>query len=266
MTDLDAVHITRWGDTGPRVVMIHGGTQGTSSAGHLNFSHQDALAANGWQLIVPDRPGHGKSPDPGRPDDAEADSVWVAALLADGAHLVGHSFGGLVAVAAAAKRPGAVTSLTLIEPALFPAALRSSAVKKQIAKMAFTMVMPFSPKMRAERLMRYLGIPRVFALSDDELTALGTSIKRANLSTPPIIAGWLRVIAAANVPTLIISSGSNAAFAAMGEIVAEKLAGRHVVVPIDHHFPQWSPAFNPLVEQFWKDAQRTGQETLAVAG
>ncbi len=27
---------------------VHGGTQGTSSAGHLNFSHQEALASKGY--------------------------------------------------------------------------------------------------------------------------------------------------------------------------------------------------------------------------
>ncbi len=70
----------------------------------------------------------------------------MAELLGDGAHLVGRSFGGLVAVAAAAQRSEAVMSLTLIEPALFPAALQSAAVKKQLARMAFTMVVPFSPK------------------------------------------------------------------------------------------------------------------------
>jgi pimeloyl-ACP methyl ester carboxylesterase len=43
------------------VISVHGGAQGS------NFSAQRALADRGWQLVVPDRPGHGRSPDPGRP-------------------------------------------------------------------------------------------------------------------------------------------------------------------------------------------------------
>ena len=235
---------------------VHGGTQGTSSAGHRNFSHQEALAASGWQLVVPDRPGHGNSPDPGRPDDAEADGVWVADLLGSGAHLVGHSYGGLVAVAAAARRPDAVTSLTLIEPALFAVATQAAAVKRQLFKMATTMILPFSAKTRATRMMRYLGIPAAFALTDDDLTALGTSLKRGRFPSRSTIEAGLAAIRAANIPVLVVSSGSNAAFTAMGEIVAGRLGGRHIVVPIDHHFPQWNvEAFNPLVAQFWTAAQ-----------
>ncbi len=256
MTDL--IHSEHWGTTGPRIVMIHGGTQGTSSAGHRNFSHQETLGSSGWQLIVPDRPGHGASPDPGRPDDAAADGHWVAALLGDSAHLVGHSFGGLVAVAAAAERPAAVLSLTLIEPALFAVATKAPAVKRQLFKMATTMILPFSAKTRARRMMRFLGIPPVFALSDTELTSLGTSLKRAKFPSRTTIDGWLDAIARAAIPVLVVSSGSNAAFAAMGAIVAERLGGRHIVVPIEHHFPQWNTAaFNALVADFWTGA-RTG--------
>ena len=250
----DTVYIERWGSDGPRVVFIHGGAQGTSSAGHSNFQQQEALGREGWELIVPDRPGHGRSPDPSRPDDAEADAVWTAELLGERAHLVGHSFGGLVAVAAAARRPAAVASLVLIEPALFAVATKTAAVRKQLLKMAATMILPFPPKARAERMMRYLGIPKVFALNDDDLTALGKSLKRGRFPKSAAIEGWVTTIRAAHIPVLVISSGSNAAFEAMGEIVAAKLDGRHVIVPIEHHFPQWNAtAFNPLVAKFWSD-------------
>ena len=125
------IHVERWGSAGPRVILVHGGVQGTSSAGHRNWRAQSDLGEQGWQLLVPDRPGHGNSPDPGRPDDAVADAEWVSDMAAEagagGAHLVGHSFGGLITLAAAARNPGAVKSLTLIEPALFKIATISSA-------------------------------------------------------------------------------------------------------------------------------------------
>ena len=58
------LHVTRWGDSGSTVVMIHGGAQGSSVGGDRCFAAQQRLAERGWQVVVPDRPGHGKSPDP----------------------------------------------------------------------------------------------------------------------------------------------------------------------------------------------------------
>ena len=124
----DSMFVTRWGQQGPRVVLVHGSAQGSSVGGDRHFNAQERLAERGWQLLVPDRPGHGRSPDPGRPDDAEADGALVADLLGDGAHLVGHSFGGCVALAAAAKRPEAVRSLTIIEPAMAALAVNKPVV------------------------------------------------------------------------------------------------------------------------------------------
>jgi pimeloyl-ACP methyl ester carboxylesterase len=118
MTNDPSIHLTRWGNSGPIVVMIHGSVQGSLISGGRHFSEQEKLAARGWQIVVPDRPGHGRSPSPGRPDDGVLDGHWVAELMGEGAHLVGHSFGGLVALCAAAERPEAVRSLTLIEPAI----------------------------------------------------------------------------------------------------------------------------------------------------
>ena len=47
------------------------------------------------------------------------------ALGADRAHLVGHSLGGAVALAAAARDPGRIASLTLIAPAGFGAEINT---------------------------------------------------------------------------------------------------------------------------------------------
>lgn len=255
MSGLAGVHVARWGIDGPRAVLVHGGAQGTASAGHRNFHAQEALAAQGWRLDVPDRPGHGDSPDPGRPDDAEADAAWVSELLGDGAHLLGHSFGGLVALAAAAQRPEAVRSLTLVEPALQKLATGAPAVRKLMLKMATTMILPFSPATKARRVMGYLGIPEVFARSEADLDALGRSLGRASFPPKAKMAGWLRTVVDHKIPLLLVSAGSNAAFVATGDIVAREGGGRHEIIAAPHHFPQWSgEAFNTLVGDFWKAA------------
>jgi pimeloyl-ACP methyl ester carboxylesterase len=237
--------------------MVHGGAQGTSSAGHANFHAQEILGSEGWQLIVPDRPGHGQSPDPGRPDDAEADGEWVAELLGEGAHLVGHSFGGLVALAATARRPEAVSSITLIEPALLKIATSDPAVRKTVLGLAATMLLPFSPATRARRSMKLLGIPDVFGRDKVELTELGKSLGRAQLPSKAWMLERLAFVQDHNIPLLVISGDASACFIGTGKAAAEAGCGKFVIVPSENHFPQWAGApFNKVMSDFWNDAGR----------
>jgi pimeloyl-ACP methyl ester carboxylesterase len=106
------LHVTVWGE-GPRAVLVHGGGAGGAYA----FARQQPLAAD-YRLLLPDRPGTGASPADG-PEDAGRDGQLIADLLGSGAHLVGHSYGAVAAMVAAARRPEAVRSLTLIEPPVF---------------------------------------------------------------------------------------------------------------------------------------------------
>jgi pimeloyl-ACP methyl ester carboxylesterase len=62
---------------------------------------------------VPDRRGYGRSPK-ARGEDFLTDADDIADLLGDGAHLVGHSYGGLGVLLAAARLPAATLSLTLL--------------------------------------------------------------------------------------------------------------------------------------------------------
>jgi pimeloyl-ACP methyl ester carboxylesterase len=50
--------------------------------------------------------------------DFDLEAPLFAELLGDGAHLDGHSFGGVIALLAAALKPDAVHSLTVSEPGL----------------------------------------------------------------------------------------------------------------------------------------------------
>jgi pimeloyl-ACP methyl ester carboxylesterase len=94
-------------------VLVHGGFRSSASA----WTEQDPLAA-AFELVAVDRAGHGGSPaDAANGPDAQADDV--AAALAGGAHLVGHSYGGVIAMRAAARHPDAVRSLCLLEPPAF---------------------------------------------------------------------------------------------------------------------------------------------------
>jgi pimeloyl-ACP methyl ester carboxylesterase len=107
------LHVQRWGEHGPSVLLVHGSV----TNGEMTWSEQRPLAKR-WSLWVVDRRGYFPNP-PAEREDFEADAADVAGLLADGMHLVGHSYGAVVALLAAAQRPQAVHSLTLIEPPAF---------------------------------------------------------------------------------------------------------------------------------------------------
>ena len=106
------LHVECWG-RGPPVVLVHGAV----ADGRATWMDQRPLAER-WTLTVPDRPGFGENP-PVERVDFDVDAPLVAELLADGAHLVGHSYGGVISLLAAARRPEAVWSLTVVEPPAF---------------------------------------------------------------------------------------------------------------------------------------------------
>lgn len=118
-----AVHLRRMG-TGPRPVLAlhcslaHGGAWGAMAT----------LLGDAATLTAPDFPSHGASADlpPGADlhDLSTAIAADLAARIGDGAavDVLGHSFGGTVAIRLALERPDLVRSLTLFEPVLFSVA------------------------------------------------------------------------------------------------------------------------------------------------
>ena len=85
------VHVTVWGDGEP-AVLVHG----SFGWGEETWREQRPLADD-YQLLLIDRRGFGSSQSDGRVD-FERDADDVADLLGDGAHLVGHSYGGVVSL------------------------------------------------------------------------------------------------------------------------------------------------------------------------
>lgn len=252
------IHITRWGSSGPDIVQVHGGVQGSKSGGEKCFAAQRPLADRGWTLIVPDRPGHGQSPDPGRPDDYDADGTWVAELLGNGAHLVGHSFGGAVALAAAFKRPEAVRSLTLIEPAMHAFTIDDPRVRHFVLGLMMTRFFSFSAQSRAKRALRLMGIPpEVRGTGDpEEMKRMGKALARMRLPSKAVLQEQLDAIKHRNIPLLVVSGGWSPGFEATCDRVAAAGSGQRVVVQSGHHFPQLIvPEFNDVLEGFLKESE-----------
>ena len=102
--------------TGPPVVLIHG----DFTNGSLAWTGQIDDLGRDFTLIALDRRGFGSSPREPRPYTIAGDAADVVALATDLGlskyHLLGHSYGGLVALDVARKVPAAIQSLHVIEP------------------------------------------------------------------------------------------------------------------------------------------------------
>ena len=101
---------------GPAIVMVHG-LGGTSNSFQAIMP---ALA--GFRVVRPDLPGAGRSPTPAQKITVgllvEAVAQAARHLGVSRAHVVGHSFGTLIAQHMAARHPDRVASLTLFGPIL----------------------------------------------------------------------------------------------------------------------------------------------------
>ena len=120
MSDL---YVESWG-AGTPAVLVHG----SLATGTEEWEAQRPLADEGFRLLVLNRRGYGNSSGADG-EDFLADADDIEELMDDGAHLVGHSYGGLGVMFAAARRPEATRSLTLLEPAAFALAPDDAAAR-----------------------------------------------------------------------------------------------------------------------------------------
>ena len=104
---------------GAAVVCLH-----SSTGSHAQWRALSDVLAPRWQVTSPDLRGHGRSPAWPTPSPATlrvdaAAVVQRCGELSRGVHLVGHSYGGAVALQIALRHPQWVRSLTLYEPVAF---------------------------------------------------------------------------------------------------------------------------------------------------
>src|SRR5438270_13540342 len=112
----------------PRVLLVHGSV----ANGEATWAAQRPLAES-FELVVPNRRGFPPGPDV-EAVDFEDEAVWLDRYLEPGTHLVGHSYGGVISLLAAARRPELLRSLTVVEPPAFGVARGRSAVEDFVAR------------------------------------------------------------------------------------------------------------------------------------
>src|SRR5882672_5562767 len=105
--------------SGETVLLLHSSASSSTQWRPLSESLQAR-----WRVLAPDLHGYGQTDPrrgPGSPGLADEIALTDAVLAesAEPIHLVGHSYGGAVALRFAAERPERLGSLTLIEPVAF---------------------------------------------------------------------------------------------------------------------------------------------------
>lgn len=234
-----------------RLVLIHGSVVGPKAT----WAAARRLRER-YELVAPTRRGFPPGPPAGRVD-FEQEAELVVALLADGAHLVGHSYGGVICLLAAALAPELVSSLTVIEPPCFAVAAGDPAVDALVAEMI-------------ELWERGPREPEAFLRSF--LAMVGSAPPPGPLS-PQLVAGartlmnergpWeaqipLVALAAAPFPKLVVSGGHSAAFDAVCDVLERSLGAERSTVAGAEHGVTRLPAFVEALERFLEraDARR----------
>jgi pimeloyl-ACP methyl ester carboxylesterase len=162
--------------TGAPVLLLHG----SASTSAMWLPVIDALKAR-FRVLAPDLIGYGRTdPWPAGHDYTLDDEVRLIAPLvasaARGAHVVGHSYGGVVALQLARSHRDLVRSLTLIEPVAFH--LLRDADEPQARAEAEELARSYSAQMAAgateaalRRFVDYWGGPSAWDAMDEAARA-----------------------------------------------------------------------------------------------
>jgi pimeloyl-ACP methyl ester carboxylesterase len=242
VVELDVLEI----GSGPPVVLVHGSVLGAEATWRRQL-----LLAERWTLRLPNRPGFAGSP-PLERGDFEREAPLIAELLGDGAHLVGHSYGAVIAICAAALRPEAVRSLTVSEPGCLRVAAGTPIVDQQIAggEILYARASQMDPQ---QFLLAFRGGAGVTRETPEELT--GELLKGARMlmrERPPWEASppWDE-LRRAPFPKLVLSGGHSAVFEQVCDATARELGAERDTIPgRGHTIPACGAPYNERLERF----------------
>jgi len=225
-------------------VLVHGSVVNSD----LTWSGQKPLADR-FEIVAPNRRGFPPGPDVERVD-FEDEAVWLEPLLLPGTHLVGHSYGGVIALLAAARHPELLRSLTVIEPPAFGAARGVPAADEFIARIEEHRTT--GPRDPGEFLRGFLALVGSSIPAGDFTPELLQGARTLMVERPPSEAVIpFDELAGTPFPKLVVSGGHSAAFDAVCDVLEERLGAERAVLPgAGHSVQRLGEPFNELLASF----------------
>lgn len=240
--------------SGPTVVLVHGSIVGAERS----WRKQRVLAED-WRLCLPNRPGFGSSPELER-GDFEEEAPLVAELLGASSHLVGHSYGAVIALLAAALRPDAVRSLTVSEPGLLALAAGDPVADAMISHGEEMYRRGPETAPRDFLLAFRAGVHSAHETPQELPAWLERGARHAARERPPWQAEVpLDRLARAPFPKLVISGGHSPVFEAVCDRLAKRLgAERRIISGRQHTIPATGEPYNRCLQEFLARAEPDG--------
>ncbi len=227
-----------------RLLLVHGSVVNAE----LTWSAQKPLAER-FDIVAPNRRGFPPGPDVERVD-FEDEAVWLEQFLEPGTHLVGHSYGGVIALLAAARRPELLRSLTVIEPPAFGVARGVPAVDDFIARIGEQWTN--GPRDPGEFLRGFLALVGSSTPPGDFTPELLQGARTLMVERSPAEAVIpFDELAQARFPKLVVSGGHSPAFEAVCDVLEERLGAERAVLPgAGHSVQRLGEPFNELLTSF----------------
>jgi pimeloyl-ACP methyl ester carboxylesterase len=251
LRSVEELEVRRVGE-GPPLLLVHGSVLGAMRT----WRHQLELAER-WRLTLPNRPGFGASAPLPR-GDFEAEAPLIAQLLGEGTHLVGHSYGAVIALYAAALAPQRVLSLTISEPGCLAIARSDPRVAEQIAH--GELLYQRAPELTPLQFLQAFrgGVGSTHETPQRLQGELLAGVRLLMRERPPWQADPpLRALALARFPKLVISGGHSQVFDAVCDSLAAAIgATRAVVAGRGHSIPSTGERYNRTLERFLTERER----------
>ncbi len=244
------MHVSIFGD-GPNVLLIHG----SINNGTTTWKDQLVLAEQ-FRLIIPDRPGYPPNPSVER-EDFETDARLIADMVEPDTHMVGYSYGGVIALFAAALCPDRVASLTVIEPPAFGLVRGVAAaddLMRQLEEHWHSGIRkPWEFLVEFGRLVagRDIELPPDPLPADLEQGVRTLMVERSPWDKNPPLDELSRT----TFPKLVLSGGHSRAFDAVCEVISMRLdANYKILAGNSHGVPGLVPTVNEVLMRFFKAA------------